>query len=122
MAYEHDDRTPIIASNGGLQSGDVSVAVGKGLSSYVCNILDPRKILRELIPALNEFKCTICQLTAPYEVFSTEPPKKCSRKIRFREKCYSMLDPFRPPNQRLPLVVGGQCSGTETIVHLSLSY
>jgi len=101
MAYEHDDRTPIIASNSGLQSGDVSVAVGK---------------------ALNEFKCTICELTAPYEVFSTEPPKKCSRKIRFREKCYSMLDPFRPPNQRLPLVVGGQCSGTETIVHLSLSY
>ena len=47
----------------------------------------------------------------PQLVFSDEPPKRASRKIRYREKCYSLMDPFRPPNERLPLVIGAPCSG-----------
>ena len=125
MAFEHDDRTPI-ASSSGLQSSDVAVVDAKANGStlhksymYITVIF---KIYSKLNfdTALNEFKCSICELTAPYETFSDEAPKKCSKKIRFREKCYSMLDPFRPPNQRLPLVVGGICSGIYNL--LSVSY
>ena len=60
----------------------------------------------------NEFICEICGLVAPYEVFSSKPPERgVTKKIKYREKCYITKDPFRPPNERLPLVVGGQCSG-----------
>ena len=82
---EHDDRVPMTSSTGGISTGDVSVAES-----------DP----------LNEFVCSICDLVAPYEHFSNLPPKRASKKIKFREECYSVMDPFRPPNQRLPLVVG----------------
>ena len=59
-----------------------------------------------------EFTCEICSITAPYEHYSHDSPKSCSKKIKFHEKCYNLPDPFRPPRQRLVLVVGAACSGT----------
>lgn len=97
---EHDDRVPMTSSAGGISTGDVSVAES-----------DP----------LNEFVCSICDLVAPYEHFSNLPPKRASKKIKFREECYSVMDPFRPPNQRLPLVVGGKCSECERDVCMACS-
>ena len=97
---EHDDRVPMTSSTGGISTGDVSVAES-----------DP----------LNEFVCSICDLVAPYEHFSNLPPKRASKKIKFREECYSVMDPFRPPNQRLPLVVGGKCSECERDVCMACS-
>ena len=68
---EHDDRVPIASSSGGgIVSGDVSVAESE---------------------PLNEFVCSICDMSAPYELFSNKPPKRCSKKIKFREECYSVM-------------------------------
>jgi len=87
---EHDDRIPT-TSSGGINTAEESVNTGE---------------------VLNEFICDICGLTAPYETFSTDPPQRgITRKIKFREKCYSTKDPFRPPTDRLPLVIGAPCSG-----------
>lgn len=86
---EHDDRVPSTPAD--VQNSQESVNTGD---------------------VLNEFACQICGLTAPYESFSTTPPERgVTRKIKFREKCYSTRDPFRPPTDRLPLVIGAACSG-----------
>ena len=91
MEYtEHDDRVPS-TSSGLTSAAEESVNTGD---------------------VQHEFVCDICGLTAPYEVFSSDPPQRgVTRKIKFREKCYSTKDPFRPPTDRLPLVVGAPCSG-----------
>ena len=86
---EHDDRVPLPESS--------------GLSKTIESVTDAKPML--------EFTCEICQITAPYEHYSHESPKGASKKIKFHEKCYNLLDPFRPPRQRLVLVVGAACSG-----------
>ena len=89
LEMEHDNRVPLPESS--------------GLSKTIESVTDAKP--------MSEFTCELCQITAPYEHYSHESPKGASKKIKFHEKCYSLLDPFRPPRQRLVLVVGAACSG-----------
>jgi hypothetical protein len=96
MASGHDDRVAGTSVGAAPAAGEESVGTGK---------------------VLNEFCCDICGLTAPFEVFSTSPPTRgVTRKIRYREKCYSSMDTFRPPSDRLPMVVGAPCSGKVAVI------
>ena len=90
MAHsEHDDRVPSTSSE--LPIAEESVGQGN---------------------VQQEFVCDICGLTAPFETFSKNVPDRgVTKKIKYREKCYITRDPFHPPNERLPLVVGAPCSG-----------
>ena len=68
---EHDDRVPVVPhSTGGLESKTHE------------SVTDQKPML--------EFTCSICTITAPYEHYSHEPPRGCSKKIKFREKCYNL--------------------------------
>lgn len=54
------------------------------------------------------FQCSLCTLKEPYLYFGKQPP--FNTKIKFKENCYIMKDPFSPPNKYQFLILGSKCS------------
>ncbi|NXD16854.1 CDPF1 protein, partial [Nothocercus nigrocapillus] len=62
---------------------------------------------RKEVQPKGEFKCQLCDLTAPYTYYGQNPPNTCS--IVLLEESYVMKDPFTPDNDTF-LILGSHCS------------
>lgn len=54
------------------------------------------------------FTCELCNLSENYNYKGKNPP--FSKHIKFLEECYTMKDPFSPPDKHQFLIIGSNCT------------
>lgn len=63
--------------------------------------------------AKEKFQCSYCTLNENYVYYGRQPP--FNSKIKFKEECYIMKDPFSPSKYNF-LVLGSKCSICSKVV------